>query len=327
MTANLSVEEQIAALRGRGSAARTDYAAVEAYIGITAQQSGMYQLVPSSRFAGVATAQARLGEHLLGRAGSAALRARLGGAVARSALLAGRIAFFDLHAPAAAAQHYRLALDAATEVGDGALASAIRTHAAFVPGFAGRGAEARATLESAFEPGPGARLCAVQRGWLHAVGAEIEGRLGGHNAARAHLDRSRELMARPDWSAVPAWLDYFDASRLDGFAGSCQLRAGEPELAAATLQAGLDALPAAAVKQHAVVLADLAEARIAQLEIVEACLLLTRALELIAEHWYATAMLRVRAVRAKLAPHAGLPAVQELDDLLATWSDTLPAQP
>lgn len=57
---------------------------------------------------------------------------------------------------------------------------------------------------------------------------------------------------------VPAWMDYYDATRLKGFKGFAYLAAQRPEEARSVLTDALSMLDGAAVKQRAVFLADLA---------------------------------------------------------------------
>ncbi|WP_405484943.1 hypothetical protein [Nocardia sp. NBC_00511] len=78
-------------------------------------------------------------------------------------------------------------------------------------------------------------------------------------------------------------------------------------------------LPAEAIKQRAVVLADLAAAAVLEREPEPACGYLDEALKLLGQHWYATAMVRVKAVRQKLRDWDSLPTVRALDDQLYNW--------
>ena len=78
-----------------------------------------------------------LGESLLTEVGRSRTSRRSRRRSPSPALLAGRIEFFDLTQPAAAAESFVRALQAAGEAGDSLLGAAILAHAAFVPGLGG----------------------------------------------------------------------------------------------------------------------------------------------------------------------------------------------
>ncbi len=69
------------------------------------------------------------------RGAASGQRAAHASALAQSALLTARLAFFDLAQPAVAARCYDVALTASKKAGDHTLAAAVLGHMAFVPGF------------------------------------------------------------------------------------------------------------------------------------------------------------------------------------------------
>jgi tetratricopeptide (TPR) repeat protein len=244
-------------------------------------------------------AHAELGTELLGAAGSGMLRARLAAPVAETALLAARLSFFDVQRPEWANTFFDTARQAAREAGDPALLSAVLAHAAFPPAFAGVAGQARALIRQALEVGlRGAS--AEQRSWLYAVQSEVEARLGDGRAATEAIARAEAELGRGG-PARPDWLDYYDASRLTGFSGFCQLAAGRPSRAAEALEHNLRGLTPAAAKQRSITLADLAGARARQGEYEESARLLEAAVDQLGRHWYATGLDRVDAVRKRLA--------------------------
>lgn len=108
----------------------------------------------------------------------------------------------------------------------------------------------------------------------------------------------------------PDWLDFFDASRLAGFAGNALLLAGQHKSAVPRLEQALDGLDSTATKQQAVVLFDLAAAQAAS-EAERALDTASRACDMLHGGYYATAMNRLPAVRTALST---TPYVAALDE-------------
>ena len=278
--------------------AALDPQAVAGYAAITAQHRSLYWTVPAETMIEPVRAHTELGTGLLGAAGSSMLRARLAGPVAETALLAARLSFFDVQRPEWATGFFDTARQAAREAGDPALLSAVLAHAAFPPAFTGVAGQARALIRQALEVGlRGAS--AEQRSWLYAVQSEVEARLGDGRAATEAIARAESELGRGG-PPRPAWLDYYDASRLTGFSGFCQLAAGRPSRAAEALEHNLRGLTPAAGKQRSITLADLAGARARQGEYEESTRLLEAAVDQLGRHWYATGLDRVNAVCKRL---------------------------
>lgn len=171
---------------------------------------------------------------------------RLASAVAESALLASRLLFFDLAQEDAAEQFFQLADDAASTSQDHALAAAVLGHRAFVPGFARQLEPARNYLSAAhaharYGAGP------LLRSWLHCVDVEVSARVGQPRASLTRIRSAEDALMTA--GTDPTWLDFFDASRLDGFAGNALLLAGRNREAAGRLQNALDNLAETATKQ------------------------------------------------------------------------------
>lgn len=115
---------------------------------------------------------------------------------ARVAMLAGRLAFFDLNDPMGARGYYNLALEAAREAGDHLQAAAALGHTAFIP---------------AAEHGYSAALdylrCAASHvtkqphgpvaSWLAAIESEMHTNAGSNSAALAAVDRARSTLTAP----------------------------------------------------------------------------------------------------------------------------------
>lgn len=290
----------------------------------------MYWSVPADRLQQLVATHAALGWDLLEQVPGAGQR-MMARAVAETSLLAGRLEFFDLQQPQLAVASFGLALRAAGRADDALLGAATLAHMAFAPAFANdtEGGDPRfQRLEAARESLRGARVFA-ERGeagaemiaWLDAVEAEVETRIGGVDRALELLEHAEQVYAEhdPDEAPSPVWLDWFSPARLAGFKGNTQIAAGLGAAARATLEQALAGLPVAAIKQRAVLHADLAAAEVLDRNPEKACEHLGQALELLGEHWYATAMDRVRTVRQTLREWDSLPAVRDLDDQLYNW--------
>jgi hypothetical protein len=307
---------------GPGVRGPLDSTMVDGYVGITTHQRKLYWAVPAPRMYPTVTAHAQFGIALLRGSGDAVLRGRLAGSVAEAALLAARIAFFDLRQPNDARHYYQEALASAREADDHALGSAVLAHLAFIPAYSGQAGEARDLVRAAHAHASRG-VSAVHKAWLYACEAEIEAKLGGSARSIDLIGRCEDMYGREVRYETPEWLDYFDASRISGFRGYCELAVGRASQAANSLRETLTTLAPSATKQRAIVLADLADSYARQAEVERACQLLTDTLHSLQNQWYATAMERVQGVRGTLLRYGDTRPVRELDDALHTWRHTL----
>ena len=299
-------------------AACVDATLVAGYAAITAQHRTLYWSVAASAMFAPVAAHSELGVGLLRATDSPALRTRLAHPVAETALLAARLAFFDLQQPDLADSYFTVAVNAAREAADRALTGAVLAHMAFVPAFAGRARRARDLMALAHDEAAGA-IGAVQRSWMYAVESEIEARLGAAVAAGDLIARSEGALGGAGSAGSaglePQWLDFYDASRLAGFKGYCQMATGRTGEAAASLERTLRTLPASGAKQRSITLADLAHVRAQQGELEESARLLGGAIAQLHRSWYATGVDRVDGVRRRLmvmnAPPRVLAPVEE----------------
>lgn len=306
--ASATVEKADAAWHSPGQA--RDPRAVEAYESVTASQRSLYWTAPVDTMWEATLGHLRLGLTLLGRATTHRDGAdSLAGAVAETALLAARIAFFDLDNPTIATRCFEQAETAVEHAGDHALAAAIAAHRAFVPGFAGDSLAARRHLDVAqaharFGGGPNLRA------WMHCVTAEIHARTGHGATARDQIRQAEHALGTA--GSDPDWLDYFSPARLAAFAGNAELLAGRHESATRWLDRSLGELDLdpQAGKQRAVVLLDLAAAH-APTDVDHAATLAHQACDMLGDHPYGAAVERIPAVHQALA---GTPAGVELVD-------------
>ncbi len=266
----------------------------ETYTEIANGQRELYWNSPPRPLFEASFAHTHLGVALL-RGASGTQRAALAAGLVQSALLAGRLAFFDLGQPAIATRCYEVALTASKEAGDHALAATVLGHMAFVPAFSQDPDSARNLITAALQH------CwhgvhPIVRSWLHCVSSEIEARNGAATTSRHQIDLAEASL--PDDAGDLTWFDFYDAARLDSFAGYAALTTGDHPEAARRLAAAADQLGTRGSKQRSVILADLAGAhgrdgdRVADY--------LGQAIETLATDWYATGMDRVRAIRPML---------------------------
>jgi transcriptional regulator with XRE-family HTH domain len=278
--------EQIAAgtSQGRGS----DAGSAQAYSRIIAAQRELYWTSPAADLFESAYANAQLGIRLLRATADSQARAILSIALAESAMLAGRLAFFDLHQPAVAQRCYEAAFGASREAGDHALAAAVLGHMAFIPAFASDTARSLELIDAA-QQHCWYGVTPLVRSWLHCVAAEAMAHSTEPTGYRHRIDLAEEAVTTgPE---VPAWFDYYDASRLNGFAGYCALAAGDAQTASAKLHLALNDLAPAAAKQRTVLLADLATAHLDGP--AHAAAFVDQALDVLTSEWYATGHQRI----------------------------------
>ncbi len=228
------------------------------------------------------------------------------------ALLAGRLSFFDLRDPMAARAYYSMALDSSREAGDPHLSAATLGHMSFVPAASGEFSAAIDLLDGADKY---ASKATVLPSWLAAVEAEIRATAGETRASLNAIDRAEGgLVAAHE---VPAWMDYYDATRLKGFKGFAYLAAGKPEEARNALGDALSSLNVGAVKQRAVFLADLATAFVYEGEVDKGCELAGEAAVALTKAGYATSAERLHEFRELVRPWQDRASVKELDERLA----------
>src|SRR6266508_793205 len=267
----------------------------DAYLQVTRQHRSLYWTCPPRTLFEPVYTHAPLGVSLM-RGAAGGSRTTIATALAETALLAGRLAFFDLNQPALTHRCYDVALAASREAGDHAIAAAVLGHMAFVPGFSHDPQAARDLLASARQH----TWHGVQppvRSWLHCVASEVEARAGGGPAARHAVTLAEAAYAQD--SAAPEWMDYYGLARLHAVAGYAALADGATAEAADRLRQCLDSLGERDAKQRSVVLADLAGAHRADPDQVADYL--DQALDAMERNWYSTGLDRIRTTRTVLA--------------------------
>ena len=211
-------------------------------------------------------------------------------------MLAGRLAFFDLREPAVAQRCYDSALTATRDAGDHAMAAAVLGHMAFIPAFANDTTQALELVDAAHQH-CWHGVSPLVRSWLHCVASETIGRSTDPAGYQRRIELAEDSLT-DDGDTAPEWFDFYDGSRLAGFAGYCALAAGDSEAAAARLQHALDRLAPNAGKQRTVLLADLATSHLDDTD--HSAALLHEALDVVERDWYATGYQRVGEVSRRL---------------------------
>jgi transcriptional regulator with XRE-family HTH domain len=228
------------------------------------------------------------------------------------ALLAGRLAFFDLRDPMSARAYYGAALDSSREADDPHLAAATLGHMSFIPAASGSFNAAADLLEGANKS---AARITVLPSWLASVEAEIQAKAGQTRASLTAIDRAEGSLA--PGQEVPGWMDYYDKTRLLGFKGFAFLKAGKPDVARNVLGEALAGLGSHAVKQRAVFLTDLATTHVAEGEIDKGAEVAAEAADALSAAGYATSAERLHEFRALVQPWQDRASVKALDERLA----------
>ncbi len=228
------------------------------------------------------------------------------------ALLAGRLSFFDLRNPMDARAYYGMALDASREAGDPHLSAVTLGHMSFVPAASGGFTAALDLLEGADRY---ASKLTILPSWLAAVEAEIRAKAGDTKASLEAIDRAENALIVVH--EVPAWMDYYDQTRLKGFKGFAYLTAGKPDEARTALSEALAALDVSAGKQRAVFLTDLATIHVHEGEIDKGAELAGQAAVELTRAGYATSKERLQEFRELVQPWHDRASVRELDERLA----------
>ena len=153
--------------------------------------------------------------------------------------------------------------------------------------------------------------------WLSAVESEIRTNAGTHAEALGAVDRAREKLADPGLIADLPWFDYYDSTRLSGFAGYALLHDKQIEGSRAALTDAAERLPRAAVKQKAVFLADIATAELAGGDLDRACATAGDAAEQLRRAGYAVGVGRLREFRRAVGQWSDSTPVKALDEQLA----------
>jgi transcriptional regulator with XRE-family HTH domain len=297
-TLTLDVDDVFATIRSSRSA--LDPRSVESYRAITNLNRGFYWNLDAQTMLDAVLGHLRLGRQLLRQISpSEHLTATLSASVAETALLAARVALFDLSRLHVAEKCFAIAHDAVDQSTDEDLAAAITAHHAFVPGFAGEAPGERPNLAAAVSHAARSES-AWLRSWVNCVAAEVHARTGQPAISSAHISMAEAELTDSD-DARPDWFDFYDPARLAGFAGNAELLAGNAQAAETWLTEALNGLDEKSVKQRPVLLLDLATAA-SSTDPARAAEHAGEAMSVMEAAPYATAFDRLRDVVETLAP-------------------------
>jgi hypothetical protein len=245
---------------------------------------------------------------------TADVRPALVSALGEAAVLAGRLAFWDLHDEADARRYFSMAGAAAREAEDRALGAYALAFTAELSTYVRQPEQAVELSRSAQELAIGAASPRV-RSWLAAVEAEAAAHIDDADACVRALARARDAMAHaaagdPD----PQWIEFFDSSRLAGYEGACLVRAGQAQPALLVLAQAEATTDLSLKRYHAEIAADRAWALAQQGEIDESCRVLEAAFDSANAVGYRDGVRRVLHVRHQMDTSRDVPAVRALDE-------------
>jgi tetratricopeptide (TPR) repeat protein len=253
----------------------------------------------------------------LGKPQPIAQRRRLCAVAAQLAGMAGSVSF-DLRDPDKAQAYYDVAMTAAGEADDDALAAWVLANLSYL--HAHRGAT-RAALEAVQGAAGRAARCAdvtTQHAWLAALEAELHAGLGDAKAVRAALRRAERAAERARPEARRPGIDFFTPAKLPAYMGSCYMLLGQAKQAQRFSSEALRLLGPRARSRWFVRL-DLATALVQQGELEEACSVASQSLSVLSgDDWTPRLEQRVRDFRRTLEPFGTASAVRTFNEEFRT---------
>jgi hypothetical protein len=136
--------------------------------------------------------------------------------------------------------------------------------------------------------------------WLSAVEGELNTQAGALAPALRCIERAKSTVAKAAADPVPAWFDFYDENRLNGFEGFALRKSGDFTGARECLAAALEPVPAMGPKQRAVTMLDLAATSIEQGDVDYGVLMADDAARQLDNAGYATAVDRLAEVKSAI---------------------------
>lgn len=244
------------------------------------------------------------------------LRRRLLSTTGEALALYGWVAF-DLGDQPAAERFYGLANNAARDAGDGPLQACVLAYRSYLAEAHGDYPHALELLRSAQSLNNAATNPATGA-WLAAREAEIAALLPHEKvAAERALARAAATYGSARPNAERSWTTFLNPSRLGSIAVTTYTRLDHPDLDA-TANAVIAGLESGDEKLHAIVLADVATAKMHRQEFTSAAVYATNALSATLTHDVLMGTQRLRRIQHEVAHRTDIPAMRDLHDLLAT---------
>jgi hypothetical protein len=281
---------------------------------LESRTAGLYQLeerIPARQLADAVLRHLTLLTNVLDLSPRPALRPRLVSLAGETAALAGWLSF-DVNDLASARSLLEVALDAAEEAGDRALAACVLGYRSYMASDA---VEARGLLVEAQCRVSGVEHPAT-RSWLAGREAEENAAAGDADASARALDRAENAFAVACPEQERVWTKFFDRPRLDSLAIAMYVRLGQAGPAQAAADAVLATLPADELKKRTIILADVASAHAEQGDPDEACRLGADALATGIRTECTIGLRRVHELRARLDRWQELQVVRSFHEQL-----------
>ncbi|WP_424184634.1 helix-turn-helix domain-containing protein [Actinokineospora sp. G85] len=224
---------------------------------------------------------------------------------------------FDLGRESQAAEFFDVGHLASREADDPDLSSWLLAARSILPFFSRNYAEAVELLVAA-EKDAAIRSTARRRAWIAALLARAAAANGDRDRSLAALDRATGHIS--EVVDPPTGTDFFDATRLEGIAGSVYMFLADTERAIPQLSHSLDRRSIGDAKGRALLRLDLAECHVIAREPEEAVRLINAALDVAHGTLVNPIMARIRLLRADLNVWENVQEVRELKARVAELS-------
>jgi tetratricopeptide (TPR) repeat protein len=224
-------------------------------------------------------------------------------------------AFIDVNDLSQSAALFHVGQIAAQEAEDAALMAWLLTMQSIGPYFSKRPEEAVALLTRA--QALSAAAPARRRAWINANLARAHAAVGNRAQTLEALNRSAVDLTRAEDAGG---IDFFNAARFDGIAGSSMLLIGDFNEADRQLSTAVHKRDTGDAKGRALLTFDLAQCRIGQNEVEEACRLAQTALDMAHDSMVQPIINRANGLRSQLAPWQTSTAVAALTERVAETS-------
>lgn len=219
--------------------------------------------------------------------------------------------------------YWNAATRAAKVCGDGPLLALVLCYTSYAAAAQGEHAAAWHMLDGAGQQ-LRSRAHAAPRAWIAARAAEEAAALGETGPALVSLERAMTAYDYADPGQARPWVRFFDNSRLGSMAVNTYGRLQHPELQPAA-DAVMASLTPDRVKTKAIILSDVATAKVAAGDLDAGCELAHRALKATLDGQAILGRQRLSVLRSMLDEHQAAEAVRSLLPALDAAGITAPA--